>query len=60
MNFSLSLVCYNILTSCKSGVLDQWYSRNQFQPTLEKFMSVADVALETIAKPNDANALKLI
>ena len=25
---------------CKSGVLDQWYSRNQF-------MSVADVALET-------------
>ena len=21
---------------CKSGVLDQWYSRNQSQPTLEK------------------------
>ena len=32
---------------CKTGVLDQWYSRNQFQPTLEKFMSVSDVSLET-------------
>ena len=32
---------------CKSGVLDQWYSRNQFQPTLEKFMRVEDVPLET-------------
>ena len=31
---------------CKTGVLDQWYSRNQFQPTLEKFMSVSDVSLE--------------
>ena len=30
----------------KSGVLDQWYSRNQFQPTLEKFMSVEDVPLD--------------
>ena len=31
---------------CKSGVLDQWYSRNQFQPTLEKFMNVEDVDIE--------------
>ena len=31
---------------CQTGVLDQWYSRNQFQSTLEKFMSVSDVALE--------------
>ena len=31
---------------CKSGVLDQWYSRNQFQPTVEKFMSIADVPVE--------------
>ena len=31
---------------CKSGVLDQWYSRNQFQPTLEKFMNVEDVDTE--------------
>ena len=31
---------------CQTGVLDQWYSRNQFQSTLEKFMSVLDVALE--------------
>ena len=21
---------------CKSGILDQWYGRDQFQPTLEK------------------------
>ena len=32
---------------CKSGVLDQWYSRDQFQPTLEKFIRVEDVTLET-------------
>ena len=32
---------------CKAGVLDQWYSRNQFQPTLEKFMTVSDVVLGT-------------
>ena len=31
---------------CKSGVLDQWYSRNQFQPTLEKFMSMDDVPMD--------------
>ena len=31
---------------CSSGVLDQWYSRNQFQPTLEKFMSKDDVPME--------------
>ena len=31
---------------CKSGVLDQWYSRNQFQPTLEKFLTVQDVPME--------------
>ena len=33
---------------CKSGVLDQWYSRNQSQPTLEKFMNITiirDLAL---------------
>ena len=30
-----------------SGILDQWYSRNQFQPTLEKFLSVEDVNLES-------------
>ena len=30
---------------CKAGVLDQWYSRNQFQPTLEKFMTISDVVL---------------
>ena len=31
---------------CKSGVLDQWYSQNQFQPTLEKFMNMDDVPMD--------------
>ena len=31
---------------CESGVLDQWYSRNQFQPTTTKFMTVSEVPLE--------------
>ena len=31
---------------CKSGVLDQWYSRNQFQPTLKRFISREDVPLD--------------
>ena len=31
---------------CMSGVLDQWYSRNQFQPTLEKFMNMDDVPMD--------------
>ena len=32
---------------CKSGILDQWYSRSKFQPTLGKFLSVEDVNLES-------------
>ena len=35
-----------VVHRCKSGVLDQWYSRNQFQPTVEKFMNIADVPVE--------------
>ena len=30
---------------CRSGVLDQWYSRNQFQPTIEKFITADEVPL---------------
>ena len=30
----------------KSGVLDQWYSRNQFQPTLEKFLSIEEIPMD--------------
>ena len=28
---------------CKSGILDTSYSRNQFSPTLESFLTLADV-----------------
>ena len=33
---------------CKTGVLDSLYSRNQFSPTLEKFLIVAVVPTENI------------
>ena len=31
---------------CKIGILDQLYSRNQFQPTLDKFMCIEDINLD--------------
>ena len=31
---------------CRSGILDSLYSRNQFSPTLESFLTLADVDME--------------
>ena len=28
---------------CESDILDQWYSRNQFQPTIENFLDPSEV-----------------
>ena len=43
---------------CKSGVLEQYYSRNQFQPTLEKYLSRADIPLNQVVSLRTAACLE--